>query len=474
MCKNHYGKHLLPVFLFFSIKFFGFGIESFLSDESFSDESLIENIYFLKDSNFDKNSILEQDFILLRNPRIGYKNTTYWFKVILIPNKKSKNIIFNINESSVDCVEIYNNLKLLSSTKESIGFTSLSFNVKQQSNNTYFLKVNFPYQVNFPLTVLNINENIPITFLNLFKTGGYYGFVLMVLIINLFFYFSLREKTFLYYSLFLLAINLGISHYDGLFNIWLDFDTLFFTTNISHFIIPFAGALFATSFLNLNDNIPKSKYLGFLLLLGAATCYLIHLWTKNYYFFITGDIFALLILFYYWIMGLLVIKLNDFAIFFVVGYCLVLMAAVLFIISMDLGIYLFSTSLEQVKFGALIEMLILTYAITYRVKKMNEENELNRNSIQKYIQEFNILKEQMSNSSITENKSFEFKINEITQKFKLTEREVDVLLKLYEGCTNKKIADELFISLNTVKYHTKNIYKKLDIGNKGEVISLFV
>lgn len=51
---------------------------------------------------------------------------------------------------------------------------------------------------------------------------------------------------------------------------------------------------------------------------------------------------------------------------------------------------------------------------------------------------------------------------------KLSEREREVLLKIGEGKLNKQIADELFISLSTVKTHINNIYRILKISNRRE------
>lgn len=468
MLKKHLGKYLLAFLFFSSVNSFGFDIKSF------ENKNLVESIFILKDKNFTEKSVLEEEFTPLKNTKIGCENGVYWFKVSLVPNVSKEKLIFNINESSINFVKIYNDSKLLSSTENSIGLTNLSFKINNHINNTYYLKVNFPYQVNFPLTVQYITTHTPTRFMTLLHTGAYYGFVFMVLIINLFFYFSLKDKTFIYYSLFLIATNFGISHYDGIFNIWLDFKTLFFTNNISHFLIPLTGSLFATKFLNLKEYLPKSKYIGLLLLSLVFIAYALHLISKNYYYFITGDILALITLLYYWTLGVLVIKHNDFAVFFVVGYCLVLISAFFFIVPIDLGISVFSIPLKYVKFGALFEMLILTYAITFRVKKMQEENDRDRSSIQEYLYQYNSLQEQISSTTTTKESSFETKIDEIAQQFNLTEREVSVLINLYKGYTSQKIADELFISVNTVKYHTRNIYLKLNIGNRNEVISLFV
>ncbi|HQW43769.1 MAG: response regulator transcription factor [Chitinophagaceae bacterium] len=52
----------------------------------------------------------------------------------------------------------------------------------------------------------------------------------------------------------------------------------------------------------------------------------------------------------------------------------------------------------------------------------------------------------------------------------ISEREFELVQQLYEGITNTQIADKLFISVNTVKTHLKNIYLKLDAGTRIEVI----
>ncbi|MFT4601781.1 MAG: DNA-binding CsgD family transcriptional regulator/Tfp pilus assembly protein PilF [Arenicella sp.] len=50
----------------------------------------------------------------------------------------------------------------------------------------------------------------------------------------------------------------------------------------------------------------------------------------------------------------------------------------------------------------------------------------------------------------------------------LSEREIEVLYKIAKGKMNKEIADELFISVNTVKTHILHIYEKLAVQNRTE------
>jgi DNA-binding NarL/FixJ family response regulator len=52
----------------------------------------------------------------------------------------------------------------------------------------------------------------------------------------------------------------------------------------------------------------------------------------------------------------------------------------------------------------------------------------------------------------------------------LTEREREVLTCLVEGLTNKEIGERLFVSDKTVKIHVSNIFKKLNVKSRSQVI----
>jgi LuxR family maltose regulon positive regulatory protein len=50
----------------------------------------------------------------------------------------------------------------------------------------------------------------------------------------------------------------------------------------------------------------------------------------------------------------------------------------------------------------------------------------------------------------------------------LSERELEVLELIAQGLTNQAIASLLFLSLNTVKAHTRNIYGKLGVHSRTQ------
>jgi ATP/maltotriose-dependent transcriptional regulator MalT len=53
---------------------------------------------------------------------------------------------------------------------------------------------------------------------------------------------------------------------------------------------------------------------------------------------------------------------------------------------------------------------------------------------------------------------------------RLSNREIDVLLLLAERLSNKEIAERFFVSPDTVKKHTINIYRKLGVNDRRQAV----
>jgi NarL family two-component system response regulator LiaR len=56
----------------------------------------------------------------------------------------------------------------------------------------------------------------------------------------------------------------------------------------------------------------------------------------------------------------------------------------------------------------------------------------------------------------------------------LTRQEKKMLIALSSGKLYKEIAAENFISINTVKKHLKNVYKKLNVSSRSEAVKKYL
>ncbi len=58
----------------------------------------------------------------------------------------------------------------------------------------------------------------------------------------------------------------------------------------------------------------------------------------------------------------------------------------------------------------------------------------------------------------------------ISDKYGISNRELEVLQLMASGLSNQEIAASLFVSLNTVKTHTSRLFEKLDVNRRTQAV----
>ncbi len=53
-----------------------------------------------------------------------------------------------------------------------------------------------------------------------------------------------------------------------------------------------------------------------------------------------------------------------------------------------------------------------------------------------------------------------------SRSVRLTQREVEVLMRIAEGMSSQQVADSFFISKRTIDFHLNNVYDKLQVKNR--------
>ena len=74
------------------------------------------------------------------------------------------------------------------------------------------------------------------------------------------------------------------------------------------------------------------------------------------------------------------------------------------------------------------------------------------------------------NLNLTEH--FQAQINNLPGKKPLTKRELEIFSHLISGMSDKRMSEELAVTLPTIKFHLQNIYKKSGINGRKGVLKL--
>ena len=405
----------------------------------------------------------------------GLENGGYWFKLSLKNNEiNSERFVLQIATHNLNKVTIYRrgaqSLTYVTDSKQLANTSAyyvdsrfITFSLPKHPGDTtgYYLQTHFDKEANFPLRIYGEKEYFSYSMRQTTFAGWYYGLLSAVVIFNLFFFFKFRDPIYLFYTIFLVSYSCAMFYYDGLMgmlnlsNLPVDLEA------VIHLTIEITMFLFSFRFLNLNHHLPAFRKYAIGLVGLMAMFEVIYLTTGDFLFFAMADVIAMCSFLITWLIGLSLIRQLKFARFYVLGYFILIVCGYYYVIAYNFGIFYIDGQSNFLKIASAFDILIFTYAITYRMDVLNKEH---RHMIKE-------LRTMLSQNEEKQNSDPLYSLlteNEITGQA-LTIREIEVLKCLGENMTNSEIAEKLFISNNTVKFHVRNIYQKLNIKNRKEV-----
>ncbi len=62
----------------------------------------------------------------------------------------------------------------------------------------------------------------------------------------------------------------------------------------------------------------------------------------------------------------------------------------------------------------------------------------------------------------------------LKNQYKLTNREIEIMGCIYQGCSNAQIAEKSGIAVSTVKKHVYNIFEKLEVQNRTQLVKFII
>jgi signal transduction histidine kinase len=208
--------------------------------------------------------------------------------------------------------------------------------------------------------------------------GVYYGFMLLMILYNLFIYFSLRDSSYLYYVLYISLMGLLNATLNGhafhyLWPLWPGLNNY---EDITAALVGMAGILFAGKFLNIRKNAPLFYQL-FGVLLVAYIISIGIIVSRNFMLgTIVVEVISLVLVVSFFFAAYFVLKRGyKPAKFFLIAWTLLLLSVIVFILKdFDLLPYT-NFTMNALQIGSGLEALLLSMALADRINVYKQEKE---------------------------------------------------------------------------------------------------
>ncbi|WP_158837666.1 LuxR C-terminal-related transcriptional regulator [Polaribacter sp. L3A8] len=415
------------------------------------------DIYFYKDSsssltykNIDKVKFTPINTEVLEK----HSDATFWFK---IPAKETYlSYILRIVSIRVDTVKAYQNLKEIQRL-EYQRYPSFQFSRKYST----YIKVKSNFSFNFPVELNTVAKAEFIEKKQLLVNGIYYGITFLVILFSINYFYFFRDNSFLYHAFLLFSLTLSFVLSDGMFQ--------FFNVNdkkieililFNYILLAYSSSKFTINFLLLDTYFPKVKRYIYSMVIGVILLAVLFLIFKKNIVYTILTVLTGVLLFIHWFISVLLFKKNTHTKLFALSYVILLFSGIDFFVLKKFGISLFETNAINIKIGGFIQVITLSFAVLFREKDLRRYNRYMKNEIIKYSKEIKKIITQEQKEPVKEN----------LENLSLREREIFDLI--VSGKSNKEIANEVNISVNTVKFHVKNIYGKLKIKSRKEALKI--
>lgn len=349
----------------------------------------------------------------------------------------------------------------------------------QPSNTTFYLNLKKGNPNELRLFVDEFGQFGQMVSLIVFYFSMYYGFALMVIVFNFVFYLIFRDPRFISYLLLQFSILLIFFYEDGLFYYFSDgaFILPYFSLWSTTFASIFA-AIFTYYFLELKTHFPFIKKV---ILVSSLVLFLLafmHTLTDFEAFKILSTLACFGLPLFCFYQAIKLFSHSVYARFLLISFGAIVLIGGICVFNRHFHIsFLSFFNLDILRLACVIEMMAISFVLIFKVRSLREENDRYKIELRYYLSHLHLNKEleternknkQISKVQSSENETGSMVMEEIQEKYQLTDREIQVLNCIWTGDSNKEIAAKLYISIHTVKFHVNRLYTKLEVSNRSE------
>ncbi len=417
--KNFYSHFLVTILCLFFSNFLYSQFE-INNNSEFDEKSLHTStkIINLKQENLSINDILkisDKKFknLTSENTDLGFTNDNYWLKFSVKNNSNQKQKYFiETSRPIVDYAAFYkvsnNYVVEIQKSGDHIPFnqksvnhrkTIFKLNLNPNEFSEYYIHLKSDGEViNAPILIRTTENLIDNTAFEQIVFGFFYGILLITSILYFFFHYAMKEKVFLFYSLYVVLIGLLQFSLDGYFHQYILPNSGWFSDK-SVLIFAIFSAIFlgnyAQDFLNVKKVNKNLDYAFNALYILLSILFLIIIFLPNYfqYCYPVMNVFGLfLLILIVSSMVQIYVKLKQFYLFFTLGIFFLILGFVVFILkNFSILPYNFITE-NSSKLGTGVEVIFLSLSMASLIKKLKEDRESSQELALQKSEEMNELK----------------------------------------------------------------------------------
>lgn len=270
--------------------------------------------------------------------------------------------------------------------------------VKKDSLVTVYLRVKHLRGTQFPLHAGTLKAFYVVDGERIFFDGIYYGLMLLMILYNLFIYFSLKDKSYLYYVAYVFLIALLNASMDGYAfqYVWPSLPVINSYEDTIAAMVGISGILFVCSFLDTKENNPFFHKI----FIGLLAAYLVTIGiivSKN---FLIGsrimEIVSLIsVVCTFSAAFIIMIKGYKPAKFFLIAWSLLLISVVVFIFK-DFNLLPYNDlTVNALQIGSGVEALLLSIALADRINLYRKEKARAQRELIESLQEKTSMQHEM-------------------------------------------------------------------------------
>ncbi|MDM1296118.1 histidine kinase [Sphingobacterium sp. N143] len=326
-------------------------------------------------------------------PNLGTSANAIWLRLPIKNNSQQDlDFILEIAYPLLDEIELYSPAENGSYQSIKLGehqnFSIRAYNVPnyvfdihlpRQSERIFFLRIKSTEQIILPIYLSSERKFMAQLNSESMLNGIYIGIVFIMAIYNLFLFFSVRDRGYLYYVLYVVCAGvtqMGIKGYSFQY-LWPAWP--YFATKgpiIFGCLSGLSALLFADSFLQLSKNAPRSRRIIaiFIILFTLGTILALAGLTQPAFFMmqLTTGAGSLLVLY---LSYRIMIRGYKPAKYFVYGWTVLLLGSVVFLLK-DYGILDYNNfTSNAVQIASVIEMALLSFGLAYSINILKQEKE---------------------------------------------------------------------------------------------------